>query len=96
MGLALIFKLGAMPYETVERSMTRFGEEVVPRIRHLLDRDAAATRAAAGVDRAATIPSRAARSCRPPPRSSMPTLGSADFGCPYLWGRSADVAAAAE
>jgi hypothetical protein len=31
----------------VERSMTRFGEEVVPRIRHLLDRDAATIRAAA-------------------------------------------------
>jgi alkanesulfonate monooxygenase SsuD/methylene tetrahydromethanopterin reductase-like flavin-dependent oxidoreductase (luciferase family) len=46
-GLALIFKLGAMPYDMLERSMTRFGEEVVPRIRHLLDRDAAAIRAAA-------------------------------------------------
>jgi alkanesulfonate monooxygenase SsuD/methylene tetrahydromethanopterin reductase-like flavin-dependent oxidoreductase (luciferase family) len=41
MGLALIFKLGAMPYDLVERSMIAFGEEVVPRIRHLLDRDAA-------------------------------------------------------
>src|SRR5437764_12067125 len=40
MGLAMIFKLGAMPYDTVERSMRLFGEEVVPRIRHLLDRDA--------------------------------------------------------
>jgi len=38
MGLALIFKLGVMPYDMVERSMTAFGEEVVPRIRHLLDR----------------------------------------------------------
>jgi alkanesulfonate monooxygenase SsuD/methylene tetrahydromethanopterin reductase-like flavin-dependent oxidoreductase (luciferase family) len=47
MGLALIFKLGAMPYDMVERSMTAFGEEVVPRIRHLLDRDAAANRTAA-------------------------------------------------
>jgi alkanesulfonate monooxygenase SsuD/methylene tetrahydromethanopterin reductase-like flavin-dependent oxidoreductase (luciferase family) len=45
MGLALIFKLGAMPYDMVERSMTAFGEEVVPRIRHLLDRGAAANRA---------------------------------------------------
>jgi alkanesulfonate monooxygenase SsuD/methylene tetrahydromethanopterin reductase-like flavin-dependent oxidoreductase (luciferase family) len=36
MGLAMIFKLGAMPYDMVERSMTLFGEEVVPRIRHLL------------------------------------------------------------
>jgi alkanesulfonate monooxygenase SsuD/methylene tetrahydromethanopterin reductase-like flavin-dependent oxidoreductase (luciferase family) len=42
MGLALIFKLGAMPYDLVERSMSLFGEEVVPHIRHLLDRDAAA------------------------------------------------------
>jgi len=47
MGLALIFKLGAMPYDMVERSMTAFGKEVMPRIRHLLDRDAAANRAAA-------------------------------------------------
>jgi alkanesulfonate monooxygenase SsuD/methylene tetrahydromethanopterin reductase-like flavin-dependent oxidoreductase (luciferase family) len=37
-GLALIFKLGVMPYDTVEHSMIAFGEEVVPRIRHLLDR----------------------------------------------------------
>ena len=47
MDLAMIFKLGAMPYDMVERSMTAFGEEVVPRIRHLLDRDAAAHRTAA-------------------------------------------------
>jgi alkanesulfonate monooxygenase SsuD/methylene tetrahydromethanopterin reductase-like flavin-dependent oxidoreductase (luciferase family) len=47
MGLALIFKLGAMPYDRVERSMTAFGEQVMPRIRHLLDRDAAANRGAA-------------------------------------------------
>jgi alkanesulfonate monooxygenase SsuD/methylene tetrahydromethanopterin reductase-like flavin-dependent oxidoreductase (luciferase family) len=46
MGLALILKLGAMPYDMVERSMAAFGEEVVPRIRHLLDRDAAANRVA--------------------------------------------------
>ena len=39
MGLAMIFKLGAMPYDTVERSMRLFGEEVMPRIRHILDRD---------------------------------------------------------
>jgi hypothetical protein len=38
MGLALIFKLGAMPYDMVERSMTLFGEEVMPRIRQVLDR----------------------------------------------------------
>jgi alkanesulfonate monooxygenase SsuD/methylene tetrahydromethanopterin reductase-like flavin-dependent oxidoreductase (luciferase family) len=36
MGLAMIFKLGAMPYDMVERSMSLFGEEVVPRIRHVL------------------------------------------------------------
>ena len=47
MGLTLIFKLGAMPYDMVERSMTTFGEEVVPRIRHVLDRDAAAYRTVA-------------------------------------------------
>ena len=45
MGLALIFKLGAMPYDMVERSMT-FGEDVVPRIRPVLDRDATANFAA--------------------------------------------------
>jgi hypothetical protein len=44
MGLTLIFKLGAMPYDMVERSVTAFGKEVVPWIRHLLDRDAAANR----------------------------------------------------
>jgi hypothetical protein len=46
MGLALIFKLGAMPYEMVERSMHAFGEEVVPRIRHVLDGNASLGRAA--------------------------------------------------
>ena len=46
MGLAMIFKLGAMPYDMVERSMTAFGHEVVPRIRYVLDRDAAARPAA--------------------------------------------------
>ncbi|HEV2300758.1 MAG TPA: LLM class flavin-dependent oxidoreductase [Stellaceae bacterium] len=45
MGLAMIFKLGAMPYDMVERSMRLFGEEVVPRIRHLLDRGGAARNA---------------------------------------------------
>jgi alkanesulfonate monooxygenase SsuD/methylene tetrahydromethanopterin reductase-like flavin-dependent oxidoreductase (luciferase family) len=38
MGLAMIFKLGAMPYEMVERSMKAFGEAVMPRIRAVLDR----------------------------------------------------------
>ena len=47
MGLAMIFKLGAMPYDMVERSMTTFGEEVVPRIRHVLDRDTVADRTVA-------------------------------------------------
>ena len=46
MGLAMIFKLGAMPYDMVERSMAAFGEEVVPRIRHLLDHNAAGNRVA--------------------------------------------------
>jgi alkanesulfonate monooxygenase SsuD/methylene tetrahydromethanopterin reductase-like flavin-dependent oxidoreductase (luciferase family) len=46
MGLALIFKLGAMPHDMVERSMSAFGEQVVPRIRGVLDRDAAANRGA--------------------------------------------------
>jgi len=50
MGLAMIFKLGAMPYDMVERSMSLFGEEVVPRIRHVLTR-------AVIVDRAAAEPS---------------------------------------
>ena len=48
MGPALIFKLGAMPYDMVERSMSAFGEGVVPRIRRVLDRDAASDRAASG------------------------------------------------
>jgi hypothetical protein len=41
MGVATIFKLGAMPYDivedVVERSMTLFGEAVMPRIRRVLD-----------------------------------------------------------
>ena len=41
MGLAMVFRLGAMPYDTVERSMTLFGAEVMPRIRRILDRDPA-------------------------------------------------------
>ena len=47
MGLAMIFKLGAMPYDLVERSMRAFGEEVMPRIRGVLDRSATVSRAAA-------------------------------------------------
>jgi alkanesulfonate monooxygenase SsuD/methylene tetrahydromethanopterin reductase-like flavin-dependent oxidoreductase (luciferase family) len=42
MGLALIFKLGTMPYGMVERSMTAFGEQVMPRIRRVLNQNAAA------------------------------------------------------
>jgi alkanesulfonate monooxygenase SsuD/methylene tetrahydromethanopterin reductase-like flavin-dependent oxidoreductase (luciferase family) len=38
MGLAMIFKLGAMPYGMVERSMAAFGEEVVPRLSPVLGR----------------------------------------------------------
>jgi alkanesulfonate monooxygenase SsuD/methylene tetrahydromethanopterin reductase-like flavin-dependent oxidoreductase (luciferase family) len=48
MGLALIFKLGTMPYDMVEQSMTAFGEAVVPRLRHRLDGDAAGPKARAG------------------------------------------------
>jgi alkanesulfonate monooxygenase SsuD/methylene tetrahydromethanopterin reductase-like flavin-dependent oxidoreductase (luciferase family) len=62
MGLAMIFKLGAMPYDTVERSMSLFGEELVPRIRQVLTR-------AVTVDREAAEPSRSiqrAASCSPP------------------------------
>jgi alkanesulfonate monooxygenase SsuD/methylene tetrahydromethanopterin reductase-like flavin-dependent oxidoreductase (luciferase family) len=44
MGLAMIFKLGAMPYDMVEASMTAFGEAVMPRIRHLLDSDKVGSR----------------------------------------------------
>jgi hypothetical protein len=47
MGLTLVFKLGAMPYEMVERSMIRFGEQVAPRIGPILDGEVAPTRAAA-------------------------------------------------
>ena len=47
MGLTLVFKLGAMPYDMVQRSMIRFGEEVLPRIRAVLDRDHGATCAVA-------------------------------------------------
>ena len=42
MGFAMIMKLGAMPYDMVERSMRLFGERVVPRIAQVLDKDAAA------------------------------------------------------
>jgi len=47
MGLAMIFKLGAMPYDMVERSMSLFGEEVVPRVRHVLSHTITVDRAAA-------------------------------------------------
>jgi alkanesulfonate monooxygenase SsuD/methylene tetrahydromethanopterin reductase-like flavin-dependent oxidoreductase (luciferase family) len=36
MGLAMIFKPGAMPYDMVDASMTRFGEAVMPKLRGLL------------------------------------------------------------
>jgi hypothetical protein len=32
-----------MPYDMVERPMTLFGEEVMPRIHHVLQREAAAS-----------------------------------------------------
>jgi alkanesulfonate monooxygenase SsuD/methylene tetrahydromethanopterin reductase-like flavin-dependent oxidoreductase (luciferase family) len=47
MGLALIFKLGAIPYDMVERSMTAFHEGVMPRLRNILDGAARGTIAAA-------------------------------------------------
>ena len=34
------------PYDMVDRSMSTFGEDVVPKIRRVLDHDAAANRAA--------------------------------------------------
>jgi alkanesulfonate monooxygenase SsuD/methylene tetrahydromethanopterin reductase-like flavin-dependent oxidoreductase (luciferase family) len=46
MGLSIIFKFGAMPYDMVERSMQAFGDQVMPLIAHLLDRDAGAARRA--------------------------------------------------
>jgi alkanesulfonate monooxygenase SsuD/methylene tetrahydromethanopterin reductase-like flavin-dependent oxidoreductase (luciferase family) len=47
MGLALIFKLGQLPYDKLEHSMRLFGEEVVPRIGRLREIGAAESRAAA-------------------------------------------------
>jgi hypothetical protein len=47
MGLAMIFKLGVMPYDMVERSMSLIGEEVVPRIRQVLTRGVSVDRTAA-------------------------------------------------
>jgi hypothetical protein len=47
MDLASIVKLGAMPHDMVERSMTVLGAEVVSRLRHLLDRNATGNRVAA-------------------------------------------------
>ncbi|HTT78831.1 MAG TPA: LLM class flavin-dependent oxidoreductase [Stellaceae bacterium] len=47
LGLTLIFKLGQLPYDLLERSMRLFGDEVMPRLGPLLDRDGAAARAAA-------------------------------------------------
>lgn len=41
-GLTMIFKPGPMPYDMVERSMSAFGEEAAPRIRHVLGCDVAA------------------------------------------------------
>lgn len=46
LGLALIFKLGAMPYDMVEHSMRAFGEAVMPRIGRVLDRHASPGRGA--------------------------------------------------
>lgn len=46
MGLGLIFKLGAMPYDMVERSMRAFGDAVMPRIGRVLDGHVSLGRAA--------------------------------------------------
>jgi hypothetical protein len=48
MGLAMIFKLGGMPYDMVERSMSLFAEKVVPRIRQVLAHGVTFDRTAAG------------------------------------------------
>jgi alkanesulfonate monooxygenase SsuD/methylene tetrahydromethanopterin reductase-like flavin-dependent oxidoreductase (luciferase family) len=45
-GLTLIFKLGQLPYDLLERSMRLFGDEVIPRLRSILDGGAAARAAA--------------------------------------------------
>ena len=69
MGLTMIFKLGAMPYDMVERSMSLFGEEVVPRLRQILTR-------AVTVDRTTAEPSSSiqrAASYSPP------------ASCPAVW-----------
>lgn len=38
MGLTLVFKLGSMPYDMLDRSIARFGAEVMPRIGGVLGR----------------------------------------------------------
>src|SRR5262244_3148518 len=74
MGLAMIFKLGAMPYDMVERSMSLFGEEVVPRIRHVLTHAVTVDRMAAepsnSIQRAASYSSLASRPAVWPPTAS--------------------------
>jgi alkanesulfonate monooxygenase SsuD/methylene tetrahydromethanopterin reductase-like flavin-dependent oxidoreductase (luciferase family) len=74
MGLAMIFKLGAMPYDMVERSMSLFGEEVVPRIRHVLTHAVTVDRTAAepsnSIQRAASYSPLASRPAAWPPTAS--------------------------
>ena len=79
MGLAMIFKLGAMPYDMVERSMSLFGQEVVPRLRQVLTR-------AVTVDRTAAEPSSAI-----PRAASHSPLAS----CPTVWPPTASTASPA-
>jgi hypothetical protein len=78
MGLAMIFKLGAMPYDMVERSMSLFGEEVVPRIRHLLTHAVTVERTAAepssSIQRPASNSSPASRPAVWPPTASTARL----------------------
>ena len=65
MGLAMIFKLGVMPYDMVERSMSLFGEAVVPRIRHVLTRavrvDCSAVEPSSSIQRSASYSPSASR-----------------------------------
>ena len=74
MGLAMIFKLGAMPYDMVERSMSLFGEAVVPRIRHVLTQAVTVDRTAAepsnSIQRAASYSPPASRPAVWPPTAS--------------------------
>src|SRR5262249_41966438 len=78
LGLAMIFKLAAMPYHLVDRSMSLSGAEVVPPIRHLLTHAVAvdctnaerlsSLRAASSYARSASRPA----GCRPTASTARP------------------------